>query len=176
MSDRFKKAMPFIFEHEGKYNNHIEDKGGATNWGVSLRLLESLHKDIDGDGDVDLFDIKALSKEEAEQIYFDNFWKPLYDRVIYEYLAIKMFDTGINMGTLKSNKILQRALNNLGSNLKDDGIIGQQTLSELIKYSENSIINEYCREQKEVYAAIILRDPTQVKFKNGWNKRADWCI
>lgn len=174
MSVRFQKAMPYVFTHEGGYNNHIEDSGGATNFGISLRFLESIHKDINHDGTVNYLDIKALTKEEAEQLYFDNFWKPIYDRVVYEDLAIKMFDTAINMGTIKSNQLLQRALNNLGSALKDDGLIGPQTLGEIIKYSDDSIINEYCKEQNKVYESIINNKPSQEKFRAGWYKRAFW--
>ncbi len=54
-SPKFLKAIPFIFEHEGGYNNITGDHGGATNWGVSLRLLKSLNDDINHDGKIDHF-------------------------------------------------------------------------------------------------------------------------
>ncbi len=175
MTQRFLKAMPYVFEHEGGYNNVKGDLGGATNWGISLRFLQGLGKegDVDGDGDVDWLDIQKLSKQHAEELYFDNFWKNLYDKVS-ERLGIKMFDTGINMGTVMSNKLLQRALNALGSKLVTDGMVGQTTLGELVKYTDVAVLNSYCNMQKNYYDAIITAKPEQVKFQKGWYKRAMW--
>lgn len=173
MTLRFLKAMPFIFEHEGGYNDVKGDKGGATNWGVSLKFLRSINKDIDGDGDIDFMDIQKLTKENAEQIYFDNFWKNLYDKVS-EKLGIKMFDVAINAGSTRSNKLLQTALNKLGSKLVVDGAVGQTTLTEVAKYSENAILANYVQSQKEFYDNIIKADPTQEKFRKGWMNRAEF--
>ncbi len=171
MTERFLKAMPFVFEHEGGYNDVKNDKGGATNWGVSLRFLRSINKDIDGDGDVDFMDIKKLTKENAMEIYYNNFWKNLYEK-LPEKLAIKLFDTGINAGTTRSNILLQRALRSLGSNIKEDGAIGQLTMNELVKYNEKQLLISYCKVQKDFYDSIIQKDPTQEKFRKGWHNRA----
>jgi lysozyme family protein len=174
ISNRFNKAIPYIFEHEGGYNNHIQDSGGATNWGISLRLLKQIHYDINGDGNVDVLDIKALSKENATQIYFDNFWKNLYDRLPYENLAIKLFDFSVNAGTQEANIVLQKSLNDLGSNLIVDGAIGQNTLNEIIKYSEEKILNIYCLEQRAFYDRIIDKNPQYKTFRQGWYNRASF--
>jgi lysozyme family protein len=173
-SERFLKAMPYVFEHEGGFNNHVSDKGGATNWGVSLRLLKTLKKDIDGDGDIDYVDIQKLTKENATQIYFDNFWRNLYDRIPYERLAIKMFDTCINTGTVESNILLQRSIAGLGGKIKVDGAIGTETMTELIKHNEFDLCHGYCLAQKNFYDSLIKKDYTQEEFKQGWYNRAAW--
>lgn len=173
MTERFLKAMPYIFEHEGGYNDVKGDKGGATNWGISLNFLKSIKKDIDGDGNVDYMDIKKLTKENAMNIYFDNFWRNLYDKIT-EKLGIKLFDVAVNAGHNRSSKLLQIALNKLGSKLLVDGAIGNTTIGEINKYTESNILKAYCQAQTEFYDSLIKADPSQEKFRKGWLKRAAW--
>jgi|SRR6185312_9942311 len=169
----FLEAIPHVFEHEGGYNNVKSDLGGATNWGVSLRFLKSINKDIDGDGDVDYLDIQKLSKEDATEIYYNNFWKPFYDK-LPRLLASKVFDTGINVGVGKAAIILQRALVSLGSKITVDGAVGNATLQEVSKCQEEAILDAYSLAQKNYYDAVIKANPEQIKFKSGWYNRASW--
>lgn len=174
MTNRFLKAMPHIFLHEGGFNDIKEDAGGATNYGISLMFLKQIDHDVDGDGDVDWLDIKALTKEEAQELYWDNFWKPLYDRVS-EKIGIKLFDTSINAGHSRSHSILQQALKSLGStSIIVDGVIGKQTLDELSKYSETQVLKAYCEAQLNFYKGIVAKKPNQAKFLKGWTNRANW--
>ncbi len=173
MTQRFLKAMPYIFEHEGGFNSTVGDNGGATSFGISLVFLKSINDDINHDGHVDWLDIKSLTKDQAEELYWDNFWKPLYDKVT-ERLGIKMFDVAVNAGNSRSNKLLQTALNKLGSKLMVDGVIGQTTFGEAAKYSEDSILAAYCQSQKEFYEGIVKANPTQAKFLKGWTNRSQW--
>jgi lysozyme family protein len=173
MTSRFNKAIEHVFKHEGGFNDIKEDRGGATNWGISLVFLKSVGKDIDGDGDVDWLDIKKLTKDEAKELYYDNFWKPLYER-LPERLAIKVFDLGVNAGNGASHKVLQRALNLLGSNLVTDGVIGQNTITEVGKYPEVQILYAFCKMQLDFYNKIVEKNPSQAKFIKGWTNRANW--
>ena len=40
MSD-FNDAIPTVLRHEGGFENDVNDPGGATNFGVSLRWLKA---------------------------------------------------------------------------------------------------------------------------------------
>ncbi len=74
---RFDKAVEKVLRHEGRYVNHPNDPGGATNYGISLRFLKQLgieEADIDGDGFLNIEDIKAVTKEHAIRFYKLNFW------------------------------------------------------------------------------------------------------
>ena len=175
MTDRFLKAMPYIFEHEGGYNDIKQDSGGATNFGISLSLLKSLGTagDINHDGHVDWIDIKTLDKEHAEIIYYNNFWKP-YNETLTERLSIKIFDTGVNTGIPRSVKLLQTALNACGSNIPTDGLIGPTTLAETAKYDETTLLTQYCKAQMTFYDEIVTKNPDQKKFIIGWHNRSLW--
>jgi len=167
----FIEAMPHVFEHEGGYNDVKNDLGGATNWGVSLRFLKAINKDVDGDGDVDYLDVKNLSKENATEIYFNHFWKRYYEK-LPRRIAIKMFDTEIN--TDKAELFLQRALVLLGSKITVDKMIGLVTLLEVKKYTDQAVLDAYTASQKAYYDAIIKAKPDQEKFRKGWYNRAEW--
>ena len=52
-----------IIQREGGYNDIKEDKGGATNFGISLRYASGIGLDLDNDGDVDKDDIRIVSIE-----------------------------------------------------------------------------------------------------------------
>jgi lysozyme family protein len=175
MTPLFKRAVVATIKHEGGFNDIKHDRGGATNWGVSLRFLRSINLDLDGDGDIDFIDVKNMTKQQAEEIYFDNFWKPLYDR-LPELVAFKVFDVSVNAGSSRAHILLQRALNKIGANLKTDGLIGPATLGVISKYTPQAIVNAYCVAQQEFYDGIIKRDPTQAKFSAGWKNRAKYLF
>ena len=176
MTTRFLKAMPDILLHEGGYNNIKEDRGGATNFGISLLFLKGLSLkdgDFNDDGRIDWLDIKALTKEEAQELYYDNFWRPLYDK-LPERTAYKVFDVAVNAGHHRAHVLLQTTLQALGSNVVADGIIGKQTLLEVAKYSDSNILNTYCHEQADFYRALVQKKPINQKFLKGWLNRAAW--
>jgi lysozyme family protein len=173
MTERFKKAMPHIFDHEGGYNDVKGDKGGATNWGISLRLLKGLKDDVNKDGVINWVDIKALTKDHAEDIYWNNFWRNSYD-VLPERLGTKIFDTAVNAGNSRAHIILQDSLKSLGSKLVSDGMIGRTTLLAVTMYKEAELLKAYAKEQEKFYVGITVKDATQIKFLKGWRNRAAW--
>lgn len=174
MTEKFLKAIPHVLRHEGGYNDIREDMGGATNYGISLRFLKGSKIDVNKDGKVDKADIKSLNANQAMQIYYDNFWKPIYDKLT-DRLSIKVFDMAVNMGTTQAHILLQRAINAMGSaKVSVDGLIGTQTLAEIAKLDESSLLINICKEQGAFYRRIIKNNPKQAKFANGWTYRANW--
>ena len=47
------KLLPFILAWEGKFVDDPDDRGGATNMGVTLKTWRSVGYDKDGDGEKD---------------------------------------------------------------------------------------------------------------------------
>ena len=176
MTSRFLKAMPYIFMHEGGYSNIKEDHGGATSFGISLLFLKGTplsYGDINHDGHIDWLDIKALTKEEAQEMYWDNFWISLYDK-LPELTAIKVYDVAVNAGANRAHVLLQKALNALGSKVATDGVIGKQTLLEVAKYKDAAILDAYCAQQAAFYKALVVAKPQNQRFLDGWLHRAAW--
>ena len=173
MTRLFKECIEDVLSHEGGFNDVKHDKGGATNWGISLRFLKGIEEDIDGDGLITYLDIKKMTRSQAIEIYYDNFWKQLYER-FPDKLAMKVFDVSVNAGSSRAHILLQRALNKIGAKLTVDGLIGNATLTEIAKYTDQAIVNAYCEVQLEFYKGLVLKDASQAKFLAGWTNRAKY--
>jgi lysozyme family protein len=172
VTSRLDRALDFTLEHEGGWSDRKNDKGGKTNWGITLAVLKGLGRDVDLDGDVDADDLRALPKEEARAIYENLYW--FGDPFLDDAVAIKHFDIGVHAGPGTANKILQRAINNFWGRplLAEDGHLGPKTLAAANALPPKDMLQALCAEQLGHYLNIIRLDPTQIEFQNGWIKRA----
>lgn len=57
--------LPFILKWEGGFVNDPADAGGATNKGVTIDTWRNVGYDKDGDGDIDVQDLKLLSETDV---------------------------------------------------------------------------------------------------------------
>jgi lysozyme family protein len=167
------RAIAFVLKHEGGFVDHAADPGGATSYGISLRFLKAEGLDIDGDGDVDADDVRALSREAAAGIYEASFWKPLrFDR-LPGMVAIKLFDLTVNVGPRPAGRILQRAVRGAtGRELVEDGVIGPVTLAEVVNAPVPYLVACLRSEAAGFYRALVAEKPQFKPFLVGWLNRA----
>jgi len=153
-----------IIKHEGGniFTDDPDDPGGATKFGISIRFAGSIHLDIDGDGDTDKADIKALTIEHARDIYWEHFWEKIAGGLLPRGIAYIAFDGAVNQGVHAATIDLQRALG-----VEDDGIIGNITrVAAHTQYSE-AILNEYCARRMVRYG----KTKGFHKYGLGWSRR-----
>lgn len=189
MDTTFERAVAHILDNEGGYVDHPNDPGGATNYGISLRFLRSegmLDRDQDGcpdgdtdlDGDIDVDDIRGMTREKATAIYYHFWWlKYRYDR-LPPLVAAKVFDLSVNMGPGSARKtgahvLLQRACHACGYPVTEDGIIGPQTLTAIEAIgSEAWLLIALRSEAAGRYRELVAHNSRLGVFLRGWLRRA----
>lgn len=150
-----------VLAHEGGYVNDPNDAGGETNYGISKRSYPNT-------------DIKNLTKHQACEIYFNDFWiKPKIYLLVNPNpdtgnlnIAYKVFDLGINTGPNRSIKMLQQAYNALNHTIGCDGIIGPQTLGVKDYPYQGVLFGGLINQAANYYYSL-----NQPRYINGWINR-----
>lgn len=149
--DRFKQVLKRVAVSEGGYVNNPKDPGGETKFGISKRAYPHL-------------DIKNLTREQADEIYFNDFWL----KMKCDHMPIGMdgfiMDFAVNSGVNRVTKYLQRSLGVL-----DDGKMGPVTVAALKTANSRRIVR-----QMFVYRAITFAEAEKENYeehKHGWFAR-----
>lgn len=159
----FRFAVGLTLEEEGILSDHIKDPGGLTKYGISKKTYPHL-------------DIANLTKEDAVEIYYRDFWqRPGFGRIENMVIASELFDTAVNGGIGTAAKVAQRAVNRMGMRIGVDGDFGPVTRNALNGLAERYAINllgALNGEQYLFYVELLNRDPARFSaFFKGWMKR-----
>ena len=101
----FEKALKFVLKWEGGYVNNPNDKGGATNKGITQTTYNSWLRSKGQN----LKDVRHITDEEVRQIYYNNYWLKAGCDKMSEKFAILAFDTAVNMGVSRVQEFLKYA-------------------------------------------------------------------
>ncbi len=178
----FDKALP----SEGLISNNKSDHRGFTYKDISRvkhpawpgwEIIGSIYRSTDIQS-VHLLNKNTALQNEVKEFYRTEFWNKIKGDILpSQLIADELFESSINLGVPVASEFLQLTINllnrngNLYSDIKVDGIIGNQTLSALNKcISANgekiafNLLNFY---QAKRYIEIMERDRTQEIFI-GW--------
>ena len=156
----------FILSFEGGYVNDPKDRGGATNRGVTIATWKAQGYDKDGDGDIDVSDLKLITEEDAVGIMRKNYWNrwkgdDIADQSVANMLVDWLWSSGKN-----AIVIPQRMLG-----VKDDGIVGPKTVAALNSADASSFFSLLKKRRLQFINNIVKNNPSQKRFMAGWYRR-----
>lgn len=152
----FSTVIKMVLEHEGGYVNHPSDPGGETKYGISKRAYPEV-------------DIANLTEEDAEEIYFNDYWSRIKGEELPRGVACVVMDYAVNSGISRASKALQSVCGISNG----DGIIGPATLASVwttVKNDgEESVVNGVINQRQEFIRGLSIYDT----FGKGWERRID---
>lgn len=180
--------LPFILKWEGGFVNDPADAGGATNKGVTLTTWRNIGYDKDGDGDIDVQDLKLLSSADVrDRVLKPHYWDRWKADLIQSQKVANILVDWV-WGSGKHGIVIPQKL--LG--VADDGIVGDKTLSavnfadpdqlfDAIFQARVDFFNEITEASIREYEKKIGRKAkeaelmkyTNKRFLKGWLNRLD---
>jgi type VI secretion system secreted protein VgrG len=162
----FLAALAPLLKAEGGYVNHPNDRGGATNLGITQAVYREYKNNP-------LADVAQITMPEAEDLYKRLYWNPLLlDSINSDRVADLLFNQAVNRGVNGAGKLLQRALNGLGSQLLVDGVVGPKTIDAAnLVPDDRMLMRELVKAAQVAYVQIVEKNPSQLVFLEGWIRR-----
>lgn len=166
-----KDLAPFILKWEGGFVNDPLDRGGATNKGVTIAVWKAQGYDKNGDGKIDVSDLKLLTEADAISIMKKNYWdRWKADTIKSQAIANTLVDWVWGSG-LWGIKIPQRILG-----VKDDGVVGPKTLEALNAQNASVFLDKLYLARFNFLDGIVASNPSQKRFIKGWKNRMNDLI
>lgn len=161
MRSNYEAALSAEFKEEGGYVDHPDDPGGATNMGITHKVLAT-ERGVTPYWKLDKAEVKNLTREEAANIYRKNYWDLIKGDDLPSGVDMAVFDFAVNSGPARAAKALQRIVK-----AKVDGLIGPETLRLVDDLVEADVINLLCDDR----LAFLQKLSTFAVFGKGWTAR-----
>jgi len=170
----FDKAFERTIVIEKGYVFDKDDKGGETNFGITVALARFYGY---------TGPMKDMSISFAKTVYEKEFWeKNKLEQIalIGSDIAIDLFDAMVNCGSFNPAKWIQTGLNTLNRqaslypNIIVDGVIGKGTIEALKQLPKSDIdcLHKIIGAMRVCYyVGLNTRDESQEKFIRGWLNR-----
>lgn len=160
-----KKLSPIIAKWEGGYVNDKTDRGGATNMGITIATWKQLGYDKNGDGKIDIIDMKLLTPSDFHPVLkqYWNRWQG--DNIVNQSIANILVDWVWGSGKWGIVKV-QELLD-----LEADGVVGPKTLKAINDTDQKLLFEKIFAARKKFLNNIVKNNPSQKKFIDGWMNR-----
>jgi hypothetical protein len=127
----FQQSIAFVLQKEGGYVNNPNDPGGETKYGIA----KASHPNVD---------IANLTREQATQIYYKEYWLPIGGDALPQPIALVVFDSAVNVGVTRALQWLDES----GGN-----------------------VDTYLSLRQQYYEDLASANPRLDQFLTGWTAR-----
>lgn len=158
-SQNYVRCEANVLLSEGGYTNDPQDKGGPTNWGITIYDARAYWKK-----NATAEDVRAMPRSVAQDIYRAKYWNALNCDGLPAGLDYVEFDYGVNSGISRSGKVLRRVLDLPDRDWHIDGTV---LLAVQGHHDVADLINRICDER----LAFLKSLKTWPHFGGGWLKR-----
>ncbi len=107
-SYNFDRSLKYVLKWEGGYVDHPRDPGGATNYGITRRVLAA-HRRVKPYTALPKAEVRALSLREAGTIYRKKYWNYVKGDRLASGLDYCVFDAAVNSGPGRALRWLRAA-------------------------------------------------------------------
>ena len=160
MADK-NKLIPIIKKWEGGYSDNPNDRGGATNSGVTLAVYQSVYGKNKTKND-----LNRMTSDQWDYIFTKLYWnKWKADEINNQSIANILVDWVwmSGYGTIKKIQSL--------FGLTADGIVGNKTISYINSHDQEEVFNKIWNRRKSFYESLVKNNPSQKVFIKGWMNR-----
>ena len=160
MADK-NKLIPIIKKWEGGYSDNPNDRGGATNSGVTLAVYQSVYGKSKTKND-----LKRMTSDQWDYIFTKLYWnKWKADEIKNQSIANILVDWiwMSGYGTIKKIQSL--------FGLTADGIVGNKTISYINSHDQEEVFNKIWNRRKQFYESLVNNNQSQKVFLKGWMNR-----
>ena len=156
-ADNFDRCVAVTLAYEGGFSDNPDDPGGATNFGITKRVLEAFlgHP-------VTVDDVRAMSSGTAIEIYRANYWNQMRCGDLPAGVDLMVFDYGVNSGPATSIKALQGLVG-----AAQDGAVGRMTLGAVAQAAPATLVGGMAETRMGYLRGLA----SFAEFGNGWTRR-----
>ena len=163
----YKVIIPFILKWEGGFANDPDDRGGATNKGVTIATFRQVYGK-----QKTVADLKNITTDQWNYIFKKLFWdKCKCDGILDQSVANIIVDYAWGSGSARAVKDVQAIV---GTAV--DGISGPKTVAAINGTDAKTLFNKIKERRIQFYNNIVKANPSQKKFLRGWTNRVNSLV
>ncbi len=162
---RFESAFAIVVGHEGGFDRSPLDPGNWTGGRVGAGALVGTKFGVSAAAYPDRA-IAALTLDDAQAIFRDDYWEPVAADRLPAALALLVFDAAVNNGPARAARWLQTA-----TGATPDGIVGPHTLAAVEAAVSRETLPSLCAEYLAERLSFMAALPTWRRFGRGWSRR-----
>ena len=153
--------VPQILHFEGGFVNNPNDKGGATNKGVTLSTFQSIFG-----ADKTVIDLQNITIPQFMAVLKHYYWdKMSADLIDNQSIADICVDWVYNSGTGIIHHI-QELVGQVG-----DNVVGPATVTAINSANQQQLFEQIKEARINFVNAIVRNNPSQQIFLKGWSNR-----